>query len=175
MVLTEGMDEGPVLARRATSIADDDTAGSVGDRLALEGAAVLVDTLHAYLSGEVEPEPQDDASATYAPKISTDEARIDWSRPCRAVRDHVRGLNPAPGAWTTLDGERLKVWRAVTAERSDLQVGELDAGTSLIVGAGDGGLELVEVQMRGKRRMSGAELARGLRLGPGRYLDREPA
>ncbi len=163
MVLTEGMDEGPVLARRATVIGDDDTAGSVGTRLAVQGAELLVESLEPYVSGTLQPEPQDDREATYAPKITPDEARIDWTMAARRVRDHVRGLDPAPGAWTTLTGSRLKVWR-VEPVASDLAPGELTAAGSLIAGTGAGALELVEVQMQGKRRMSGRELARGLRF-----------
>ena len=175
MVLTAGMDEGPVLGTRSTPIDRDDTAGSVGARLAREGAGLLLATLPAYVTGELEPAPQDDAQATYAPKVTTEEARIDWTRPASELRDHVRGLDPVPGAWTTLGGERLKVWRTAPSPRRDLAPAELDAEGGLTVGTGDGALELTEVQMRGKRRMEGAELARGLRLGPRHYLDREPS
>lgn len=166
MVLTEGMDEGPVLARATTPIEAHDTAGSIGERLAGIGADLLLATLPDYVSGGLVPEPQDDAAATYAPKIGTEEAQIEWTRPVKEIRDHVRGMNPVPGAWTTLDGERLKVWAVEIGDRSDLSAGRLDAERGLVVGAADGALELTDVQLRGKRRMSGAELARGLRLGP---------
>lgn len=162
MVLTEGMDEGPVLSRVSTEIGGDDTAGSVGERLAFEGALLLVETLPPYASGDLAPEPQDEASATYASKITTEEARIDWTRSCQAVSDHVRGLNPVPGAWTELDGKRLKVWRVDPAPDVDLPPGRLSA--DLVVGVGDGALRLSDVQLQGKKRMSGSELARGLRL-----------
>lgn len=170
MVLTEGMDEGPVLARAATPIAEDDTAGTVGERLAGVGADLLVDALSGYVDGRLTPEAQDEAAATYAPKVTTEEARIDWSRPVTPVRDHIRGMNPLPGAWTLLAGERLKVWAARPLDRTDLQPGRLDASGHLVVGAGDGALELTHVQLRGKRRMSGTELANGLRIGPNETL-----
>ena len=163
MVLTEGMDEGPVLARSTTQIAPDDTAGSVGERLATEGADLLVATLPPYSTGELTPEPQDDSLATYAPKITTEEARIDWTRERRAITDHVRGLNPVPGAWTELDEKRLKVWRVESAP-DELSPGQLSP--ELVVGAGDGALRLTDVQLQGKKRMSGTELARGLRVPP---------
>lgn len=175
MVLTAGMDEGPVLARRTTPIDAHDTAGSVGERLAAEGAELLATTLPAYATGELEAVPQKDEDATYAPKITSDEARIDWTRSADDVRNHVRGLNPVPGAWTTLDGERLKVWSTAPSARSDLEPGELAVEDGLTVGTGDGALELTEVQMRGKKRMDGPELARGLRSGPRHYLDGEPS
>lgn len=167
MVLTEGMDEGPVLAVASTPIAESDTSGTVGDRLSVVGAGLLVETLPAYLEGRLEPAEQDHEHATYAPKITTEEAAIDWNRPGAKILAHVRGLNPVPGAWTTLAGDRLKVWQARLAEGDPLAPGEVDARGRLAVGTGAGTLELVEVQMRGKKRMSGEELARGLRLGPG--------
>lgn len=170
MVLTEGMDEGPVLARRSTPIEPEDTAGSVGDRLAAEGAHLLVEALHRFSRGELVPEPQDDGAATYAPKITTDEARIDWSLSQSAIRDHVRGLDPVPGAWSELDGRRLKVWRVEPVSGYSLEPGALDASDRLVVGAGDGALELTDVQLQGKRRMAGTELARGLRLARGTRL-----
>ena len=174
MVLTEGMDEGPLLATEATAIGAEDTAGTVGDRLADVGAGLLVRSLPNYVAGTLEPREQDHARATYAPKLTTEEARIDWSRPAPRIVDHIRGLNPVPGAWSTLGGDRLKVWRVAIAERTDLEPAELDADGGLTVGTGEGALELVDVQLRGKRRMSGAELARGLRLGPRYHLDRSP-
>lgn len=172
MVLTEGMDEGPVLARTATPIGDDDTAGSVGERLSAIGADLLVRTLSDYVDGDVAPEEQDHDLATYAPKITSEEAEIDWTRAVLQIRDHVRGMNPLPGAWTTLRGERLKVWAARVLPRTDLEPGELDAERHLVVGGADGALELTDVQLRGKRQMSGPDLANGLRLGSGERVGR---
>lgn len=170
MVLTEGMDEGPVLARLSTRIEASDTAGAVGDRLAVAGAELLVEALHGYGSGSLSPEPQDDDLATYAPKITTEEARIDWTLQPRPVADHVRGLNPVPGAWTALEGKRLKVWWAEPLDRSDLEPGRVDVSSGFVVGAGDGAVQLADVQLEGKKRMSGEDLARGLRLPEGTRL-----
>ncbi len=170
IVLTEGMDEGPVLARATTPIADDDTAGTVGERLSAIGADLLVRTLPEYVRGDLEPEEQDHDLATYAPKITSEEAEIDWTKPVAQIRDHIRGMNPVPGAWTTLRGERLKVWAARLLDATDLQPGELDAAQGLVVGGVDAALELAEVQLRGKRRMSGAELSNGLRLHSGERI-----
>lgn len=175
MVLTQGMDEGPVLARRPTRVTENDTAGSVGERLAVLGAELLVETLPPYVRGELDPVPQAHEGATYASKVTTDDARIEWTRSSGEISDHVRGLDPVPGAWTMLGGERLKVWNVAPSSRRDLQPAELEVQVGLTVGTGDGALELVEVQMHGKRRMDGGELARGLRLGPRHYLDRRPS
>lgn len=170
MVLTEGMDEGPVLGRATTEIAPDDTAGSVGDRLAVKGARLLVEALPLYSSGDLLPEPQAPDLATYAPKITPEEARIDWARDRRSLSDHIRGLNPAPGAWTLLDGKRLKVWGVEAAPDLGLAPGQLVVSKDLIVGAGDGALRLIDVQLQGKKRMAGSELARGLRVAAGTHL-----
>lgn len=168
MVLTAGMDEGPIVARAEVHIDDDDTAGTLGPRMADVGARVLVDTLPRYASGELTPIEQDHSAATYAPKVTPQEARIDWSLPARRVRDFVRALNPAPGAWTTLRGGRLKVHRVdlLSADQA-VEPGEVRAAGELVVGTGDSPVALVDVQPAGKRRMTGAELARGLRPAPG--------
>lgn len=170
MVLTEGMDEGPVLAVRSEPISSDDTAGSVGDRLATIGANLLVEALRGYEAGTIAPQAQDDEAATYAPKITTDEARIDWQLPAARIHDLARGLNPVPGAWSELDGRRLKVWRIEAAEMPDLEPGVLETSGGLLVGTGEGTARLIDVQLQGKKRMSGEELARGLRLAPGTRL-----
>lgn len=164
MVLTEGMDEGPVLATFETPIHHDDTAGTLGERLASAGALLLVDAVRAYVAGELEPVPQDHERATYAPKIETDDARIDWSLPARVVRDLVRALDPQPGAWTMLGDARVKVWRVSPVPNRRLDPGRLALDGGLLVGTGDDALRLDEVQPATKRRMSGEDLARGLHL-----------
>ncbi len=169
MVLTEGMDEGPVLAEREVDVRPDDTAGTLGERLADLGAGMLVETMRAYAKGEVQPREQDHDRATYAPKITTEEARIDWTQPAERIVDLARGLNPAPGAWTEWNGRRLKVWGARSSE-DVLEPGALKEAGGLLAGTGTHAVELTDVQLAGKRRMTGAELARGLHLGPGERL-----
>lgn len=165
MVLTEGMDEGPVLARKELPIAYDDSTRTYGERLALEGAALLVESVRAFLSGDLVAEPQDDAAATYAPKLTTDDARIDWTADAETVHNLVRALDPEPGAWTTLSGTRLKVFKATPQDDdSGLLPGQPSLGDGLLVGTGRGAVRLDEVQPATKRRMPGADFARGLRL-----------
>jgi methionyl-tRNA formyltransferase len=172
MVLTEGMDEGPVLGQRSVPVGPDETSGSLGGRLAEIGAGLLVESLGDYSGGRLKPEPQHHSAATYAPKITDEEARIAWAAPHWAIRNLVRALNPAPGAWTTLRGARLKVHRTQSPSESiELPAGKLLAGAELLVGTGDEALALAEVQAAGRRRMTGAELARGLRLKPGETLE----
>ncbi|CAN5697639.1 methionyl-tRNA formyltransferase [soil metagenome] len=172
MVLTEGMDEGPVLSRIEEPITPGDTAGSLGDRLAKIGSIGLVEALAAYDQGGLEPVEQDHDRATYAPKITTEEAAIDWHQPSAAIRNQVRGLNPAPGAWTVLRGKRVKVWAVEPSAEGGLAPGELGvANGALVAGTGDGVLELTHVQLQGKRSTSGADAARGLRLARGERFE----
>ncbi len=168
IVLTEGMDEGPVLAAATEEVKRSDTAGTLGERLARTGAPLLVDSLAAFASGDLAPVPQRHDDATYAPKITTEVARIDWSDRAAVIRNKVRGLNPAPGAWTTLRGKRVKLLFAKETDFEGLEAGAIaEREGALIAGTGEGALELTLLQLQGKRAMSGGEAARGLRLAPG--------
>lgn len=173
MVLTEGMDEGPVLATTEVSIGPTETAGELGARLAEIGAGLLVETLPRYLEGSLQPVLQDDAAATYAPKISSEQARIEWSADAGQIVDKVRALNPSPGAWTTLRGERLKILSLARVDDvpSALAPGEvLVTDRGLYVGTGELALLLGHVQLAGKKPMAGSELARGMRFAEGERL-----
>ena len=171
MVLSEGMDEGPVIATETLPVGEDDSAGDVGEALATLGAGLLVRALRGYADGSMPPVEQDHSSATYAGKITPEDAHVDWNLPSARIRDLVRGCNPIPGAWTLLDGRRLKVHRVRPVEPPrDLTPGTVVADGSLYAGTGDGALELLEVQLEGRRRMTGDELVRGLRLDPGARL-----
>jgi methionyl-tRNA formyltransferase len=172
MVLTEGMDEGPIVAAEAIPIDPWETAGELGSRLAGAGAALLVASLPRYVSGEIVPEPQDDSLATYAPKLTSEEARIAWNRPARVLTDHIRGLNPDPVAWTIFRGGRVRILRAEPVDGSrQLEPGLLAAGRDLLVGTGTDPLRVLELQMPGKRPMEGTQVARGLRLEEGERFE----
>ena len=170
MVLTEGMDEGPVIAAQGLAIDPHESAGRLGERLAELGAQMLPDALRGYVSEQIRPEPQNDLKGTYADKISDEDARIDWGRTFASIDALVRGMDPNPGAWTTLRGKRLKVFRVEAADDITVRPGELVPGPELVVGTGDRAARLVEVQAAGKRRMPGTDLARGLRVVPGESL-----
>jgi methionyl-tRNA formyltransferase len=171
MVVTEGMDEGPVLARAPVAVDDAESAGELGARLATIGAPLLVRALEDYASGAVAPVPQDHAHASYAPKISTQEALIDWTATAARVRNLVRACNPEPGAWTSVRGVRIKVFSADLAPgHAEIAPGSVVVDGAVVVGTGDGRLALGEVQVAGRRRMPAAEAARGLRLAPGDVL-----
>ena len=166
-----GMDTGPILLQRETSIEPDEDAGALGARLASMGAGLLVETLDALAAGTVDPTPQEDSLATYAPRITSDDERIDWSRPAEEIVRQVRALSPEPGAWTTFRGMRVKVlaarshggfgWTSYPPKPGRITIG--DDG-QLIVHAGDGrAVHLDAVAPAGRRRMTGAEFARGNR------------
>lgn len=165
MVLTEGMDEGPVLAAQRVPIGGDDTAGSLGGRMAVVGAPLLVESIQAYAADERAPVEQDHGRATYAPKITTDDARITWASSASEIRNKVRGLHPAPGAWTTLRGKRVKLLSVEPWTGPEATAGELaEHAGMLVVGTGRGLLRIAELQLEGKRATTGEEARRGLRL-----------
>jgi methionyl-tRNA formyltransferase len=167
MVLTAGMDEGPVLASRPAPIAPDDTAATLGSRLANLGADLLVPTLEGYAARALAPTDQDDSRATYAPRLSSADARIDWGAPAPVIRNLIRGLNPDPVAWTQLRGVRVRVLAArLATDAPALAPGEVAMAAELMTGTGDGALCLTEVQPAGKRALPGADWGRGLRLRP---------
>jgi methionyl-tRNA formyltransferase len=143
----------------------------VGERLAHVGARLLVPSLTAYVAGELRPVPQDDSLATYAPKITPSEGRIDWSENRLAIINKVRGLNPVPGAWTMLGDQRVKLHRVTAADHPELRPGELLVAGGLVAGTGEGSVSVEEAQIAGKRSMMGEELARGLRLEPGAHFE----
>lgn len=137
------------------------TAGELLELLAVSGAAQLVETIDAVEAGEV-PVPQETVGVTRAAKITVEEARVDFTRPAAEVRNHILGCSPDPGAWCELNGKRLKLYRARLADVQFIPApGELHVTKrQVFVGAGDGVLELLEVQAPGKRRMAAIDWAR---------------
>jgi methionyl-tRNA formyltransferase len=175
-VIDEGMDTGPLLLAAEVPIQPDEDAGALTARLAEVAGRLAVETLDALESGQVQPRPQPPAGASLAPKVRPEEARLDFTRPAGELANAVRAFTPAPGAWTTHRGRRLKVTKAVPGQDGGggLAPGKVAVGPSgrLLVGTADRPLELVEVRPEGRRAMSGAEFARGARLGPEEWLGR---
>ncbi|MCW3036538.1 MAG: fmt [Actinobacteria bacterium] len=171
MQMDPGLDTGPILDAIDEPIRPDDDTGSLEARLAVAGAALLVSVLDRLEAGTIEARPQDGSQATYAGKVTPEDARIDWGQPGPSIVDRVRAFSPRPGAWTTLDGRRLKVWRArVAGEPGGGAPGSFagGAGGSFVVATGEGALTLEEVQPQGGRRMPGADFLRGRRGVPGK-------
>ena len=172
MQMDAGLDTGAMLLKTTVPIRDDDTAGSLHDTLARAGAASIVEAL-ARLD-QLRPQAQDDALATYAAKLTKEEARLDWSRPAADLARAVRAYNPVPGAHTSLDGQMVKIWRA-TAQGSNppgTAPGEVLAADEhgIVVACGEGALRIAELQLAGGKRMDAAALAGGRALLPGKVL-----
>jgi len=174
--LTSRMDAGPVYLQKRVAITPGETAGELGARLADVGAGLFVRSLNGIEDGSLEAEPQDESLATAAPKLQKSDGRIDWSRPAKEIISLIHGVNPWPGAYTTVAGEILKVWRA------DFAGGTTQDGAApgtvvvasprlgLVVASGDGLVLLPEVQARGKRRMRGRDYLAGHKLEEGSRL-----
>src|SRR5215469_5250757 len=168
--LVAELDAGPVYGMMTQPIGPEDTAGDLLARLATSGAALLIQTLDGIESGDLRAVPQPADGVSYAPKLTTDDARVRWSAPALAVGRQIRACTPAPGAWTTLGEARLKLWPvrdcAPAPEAEPLRPGELRASKSgVLVGTATHPVQLGDVQQGGKRRMPAAEWARGLRTG----------
>jgi methionyl-tRNA formyltransferase len=175
--MDEGMDTGPILLQATETIDPADDAGSLGERLAAIGGRLLVDTLDRLEGGTLEECSQDGGLATFAPKLEPEDEVIDWSEPAEAIVRRVRALSPEPGARTTFRERRLKVHRASGANDGFEPRQTRPAGTvvavsrdALVVATGRGSLALEEVQLEGKRRLSGPEFARGHRVEAGERL-----
>lgn len=164
MRMEAGLDSGPVLLRTPEPIGADDSAGDLAIRLAEVGAGALVAALALLVLGEATETPQNAALATYAPKLSREAARVDWTLPADEVARWIRGMDPVPGAWTALPGgEPLKLYRARAGaeEGSPGEVLAADPAAGLRVACGRGAVLVREVQPAGKRRMTAVEWARG--------------
>ena len=166
MQMEAGLDTGPVYATSSLEIGATETAGELHDRLAALGGKLLVEHLGDIANGVLMPYEQTDNSATYAAKIRTDDARLDWNRSASELLRMIRAYNPVPGAWTTLDGERLKCWRAAAASEKDGTPGSIMSASQegIVVACGEGSLCLTELQRPGKTAITAAEFERQLEL-----------
>jgi methionyl-tRNA formyltransferase len=163
MKMDVGLDTGPILSQRSMRLTPDDTAGTAFEALSSLGAELLIDTLPDYLSGKIQPVPQPEEGATYAPMLKKEEARLDFTRPAEELERRIRAFNPWPGAFMDFDEVLLKVHRA------HVEQGKAEAGQRLVyrdqpaVGAGGRLLILDEVQPAGKKAMSGTSFLSGAR------------
>lgn len=161
------LDAGPVFGTLAEAVRPDDTSGALLDRLAVSGAGLLVRTVDGIASGELSPVPQPDADVSYASKLEPADAEVDFTAPARRVDRLVRACTPAPGAWTTFRGARLKLGPVAPVTGADtpaLDPGRVHADKKrVLVGTATHPVELGEVQPQGKRAMNAVDWARGVR------------
>ncbi|CAM3360505.1 methionyl-tRNA formyltransferase [Stackebrandtia soli] len=164
--LERGLDTGPVFGTVTETIARGDTSGDLLGRLAVSGAVLLTQVLHAIESGDAVAVPQPSDGVSLAPKVSVDDARVRWGDPAFAVDRRIRAVTPAPGAWTTWDGQRMRVGPVVVdVEGPALGPGEVAVSKSAVhVGTGTDPVRLVEVQPPGKKLMAADAWGRGLHV-----------
>jgi len=171
MRMDAGLDTGPVLTRHALPIGANDDAGSLHDKLAALGADAIVEALAQLEAGKASAVAQPAEGVTYARKIGRDDALLNWSQPASALERVIRALRPSPGASTTLQGERIKIWRARTTADRGAPGSVLAAGDELVVACGDGALAITELQRAGGKALPAAEFLRGRALSPGARLE----
>ncbi|WP_426501583.1 methionyl-tRNA formyltransferase [Streptomyces sp. D54] len=171
-LIEEGLDSGPVYGVLTEEVRPTDTSGDLLTRLAFAGAGLLAATMDGIEDGTLHAVPQPHDGVTLAPKITVEDAQVQWSAPALRVDRVVRGCTPAPGAWTLFRGERLKLIQATPVpDRTDLAPGELSAAkNNVYVGTGSHAIELLWVQPQGKKPMKGADWARGVRIVHGELL-----
>lgn len=161
-----GLDSGPTFGVMTERIRPTDTAGDLLTRLAEGGSALLVATLDGIADGAIEAREQPTDGITLAPKISVDDARVDWTEPAVGVDRRIRACTPGPGAWTTLDDERVKLGAVTIEEGADrLAPGEILVGKNhVLVGTASDPVRLGDLKAFGKKQMRAADWARGVRL-----------
>ena len=168
MLMSKGMDEGDILAIETLPISLDEDFLSVHDRLSAMGTGLLANTLKRFAAGQITPRPQQHEAATYTAKITPQTARINWSEPATKIINQIRAMSPAPGAWFEDAGERIKIFKAVTASAVNASPGtvlEQSPGNGILVACGDNtSLRLLELQRAGKSRLPCREFLCGCGL-----------
>jgi len=167
MQMDEGLDTGAMLLKRALPIAEDDTAASLHDRLAVLGAEALMEALPGIMDGSLEAIPQNEAEATYAAKLDKAEARIDWQQPAEHIARQVRAFNPWPVAQAELDGQPLRIWEARAVDRpAQAEPGTVvaESAEGIDVAAGEGCLRITRLQLPGGKQLPAATFLNGRSL-----------
>lgn len=163
MEMDPGMDTGPIVATAAVDVGPEETGGALTERLSELGAPMLVAAVDDLAAGRLRSTPQPEEGVSYAPKITADDRALDPARPARELADRVRALAPHIGATCTIDGRPFKVWAARPLGREAAAGLAVEDGGRLVMGTGEGGLELLELQPPGRTRMPAATFLRGYR------------
>ncbi|HUJ87956.1 MAG TPA: methionyl-tRNA formyltransferase [Burkholderiales bacterium] len=168
MKMDAGLDTGPILAQRAVPIMENDDAGTLHDRLAVQGAEMIVAALSALETGRASYTPQPAAGVTYARKIDKSELTLDWSRPAQELARAVRAFRPIPGASSTLEGANVKIWEASVVEGSGEPGRALAVDQNgIVIACGQGALVVTRLQRAGGKRLTAGEFLRGHAIAPG--------
>lgn len=173
MRMDTGIDTGDMIAKREVRIAEDETGGSLFDKLAEVGAKLCVETMDMLEKGTAQFTPQNNDASTHTSKITKELGNIDWKKPAVEIERLIRGLNPWPSAYTHLDDKAFKIWKArVVDEANDYEPGCIVKASKneLIVQTGDGQLALLEVQLAGKKRMDAGAFMRGYTVEEGTFF-----
>ena len=179
MLLEEGLDTGPILMQQAMIIRPEQTAADLFDEMALGGAPLMVETLAGLANGTIQPKPQDHSGATLAPLLDREDGRMDFAtHTAKELKNRWRGFQPWPGAFTTLDGKKLIVHRMDVATAVDIGASaspepgriRIEHHRLVVACARNTWLELIEIQLEGKRRLPASEFLRGMPLPPGTRL-----
>ena len=170
MQMDAGLDSGPVYAKSSLDIGVGETAGELHHRLAEQGAKFLVHHLEGIVSGSLNSVAQDEAGVCYAAKIHTQDAKLEWTRSAARLARVVRAYNPVPGAWTMLNGERLKCWRAQAMDGNGMVPGTIirSSAEGIDVACSKGLLRMTALQRQGRRPVTAGEFAN--QVGPGRVV-----
>jgi methionyl-tRNA formyltransferase len=176
MKIDSGLDTGDVLLERQVEIGDEDTTPALSEKLSTLGADLMVKTIRGLEQGEIVPRPQDSSLATLAPMLKKEDGKIDWSLKAEEIARRVRGLQPWPGAYTALRSKKLQIWAArpeVPPVPKPLEPGRLKgSGGKLDVACGGGTLlEVIELQLEGRKRISARDFLNGVHLRPGEKLE----
>ncbi len=164
MKIDAGLDTGDILQQQEVSIVPDDTAETLASKLAAIGAELVVETLRGLQADSIRPRPQDNAHATLAPILKKEDGLIDFSQPANEILNRMRGFQPWPGAYSKFRGKNLQIWKAAALDRALLSSEIKVENDHLLVGCGQStAIELLEVQVEGKKRTSAADFVRGYR------------
>lgn len=165
MYMAEKLDAGDIITQVEVPITEEDTLGTLHDKLSEAGAKLLAETLPPFLQGKLTARPQDETQATYAPTIKREQEKIDWTKTGEDIYNHVRALNPYPGAYTLLDGKTLKLWK--TEKKTIGQAAEpgtvvqINSDSITVATGNQTALKLIEIQPSGKKKMPAADFLRG--------------
>ncbi len=167
--LDESVDTGNIILQARVPIGEDETAGELHDKLAEIGAEIVLHTVRLIEMGKVQPRAQDNSLASAAPKIYKEDCRINWNKPALEVHNFIRGLSPVPGAFTFFEDKMLKIYRTrLITENTTAPHGTIiDVKEKFLVAANPGQIEILELQLEGKRKLSSEEFLRGFKIQPG--------